>query len=173
MNVDNNTRVYYTYIGKPSELVGIRRGEVMKLSTRGRYGLKAMFQLALYYGQGPVSLKQIAIDQELSENYLEQLFSTLRKEGILHSVRGAQGGYMLSKKPSEITVGQILRALEGNMAPYDCVVDDDFVCSREDKCVTKPVWRKIKNSIDEVIDSITLQDMIEENNKIVEQEDNQ
>ncbi|NLV88502.1 MAG: Rrf2 family transcriptional regulator [Tissierellia bacterium] len=143
----------------------------MKLSTRGRYGLKAIYQLALYYGQGPISLKQIAIEQELSENYLEQLFSTLRKEGLLHSVRGAQGGYMLSKKPSEITVGEILRALEGNIAPYDCVVDDDFVCSREDTCVTRPVWVKIKNSIDEVIDSITLQDMIEENIKFEEQED--
>lgn len=146
----------------------------MRLSTRGRYGLKAMFQLALYYGEGPISLKQIAVEQGLSENYLEQLFSTLRKEGFLHSVRGAQGGYMLSMEPSEITVGQILRALEGNMAPSDCVVeDDDFECSREDRCVTKLVWMKIKNSIDEVIDSITLQDMIEDNKKIIEQEDKQ
>lgn len=138
----------------------------MKLSTRGRYGLKAMFQLSLHYGEGPISLNQIADKQRLSENYLEQLFSLLRKEGLLKSVRGAQGGYMLSRKPEEITVGQILRCLEGNMAPSDCVIDgDEFECDREDKCVTKLVWIKIKDSIDEVIDSITLQNMIDDEKK--------
>ncbi|CAK7053675.1 Rrf2 family transcriptional regulator [Tissierella sp.] len=138
----------------------------MKLSTRGRYGLKAMFQLALYHGDGPISLKQIADEQNLSENYLEQLFSILKKEGLLNSVRGAQGGYMLSKEPNEITVGNILRAFEGNMAPSECVMGDEFECSKEDKCVTKLVWVKIKDSIDEVIDSITLQDMVDDENKL-------
>ena len=138
----------------------------MKLSTRGRYGLKAMFQLSLHYGEGPISLKQIADSQNLSENYLEQLFSTLRKEKLIDSVRGAQGGYMLAREPQEITVGQILRSLEGNMAPSDCVVDDEHGCDREDRCVTKLVWHKIKDSIDEVIDSITLQDMVNDENNI-------
>lgn len=138
----------------------------MKLSTRGRYGLKAMFQLALHYGDGPIPLNQIAEKQGLSENYLEQLFSTLKKEGLLNSVRGAQGGYMLSRKPEEITVGNILRALEGNMAPADCVMDDNSDCSRDDSCVTRLVWIKIKDSIDEVIDSITLQDMVEDEDKL-------
>ncbi|MBU5426714.1 Rrf2 family transcriptional regulator [Tissierella pigra] len=138
----------------------------MKLSTRGRYGLKSMFQLSLYYGNGPIALKQIADEQNLSENYLEQLFSTLKKEGLINSVRGAQGGYMLSKEPKEITVGQILRVLEGNMAPSDCVMGDEHECSREDRCVTKQVWVRIKDSIDEVIDSITLQDMIDDENKL-------
>lgn len=132
----------------------------MKLSTRGRYGLKAMFQLSLYYGEGPIPLKQIADKQGLSENYLEQLFSILRKEGLVKSVRGAQGGYMLSREPKNITVGQVLRCLEGNMAPSDCVIDgEEIECEREEICVTKLVWIKIKDSIDEVIDSITLQDM--------------
>jgi Rrf2 family protein len=132
----------------------------MRLSTRGRYGLKAMFQLSLYYGEGPIPLKQIADKQGLSENYLEQLFSILRKEGLVKSVRGAQGGYMLSREPKEITVGQVLRCLEGNMAPSDCVIDgEEIECEREEICVTKLVWIKIKDSIDEVIDSITLQDM--------------
>lgn len=132
----------------------------MKLSTRGRYGLKAMFQLSLYYGEGPIPLKQIADKQGLSENYLEQLFSILRKEGLVKSVRGAQGGYMLSREPKGITVGQVLRCLEGNMAPSDCVIDgEEIECEREEICVTKLVWIKIKDSIDEVIDSITLQDM--------------
>lgn len=138
----------------------------MKLSTRGRYGLKAMFQLALHYGDGPIPLNQIAEKQGLSENYLEQLFSTLKKEGLLNSVRGAQGGYMLSREPEKITVGNILRALEGNMAPADCVMDDNSDCSRDDSCVTRLVWLKIKDSIDEVIDSITLQDMVEDEDKL-------
>ena len=132
----------------------------MKLSTRGRYGLKAMFQLSLYYGEGPIPLKQVADKQGLSENYLEQLFSLLRKEGLVKSVRGAQGGYMLSREPKDITVGQVLRCLEGNMAPSDCVIDgEESDCEREEFCVTKLVWIKIKDSIDEVIDSISLQDM--------------
>lgn len=139
----------------------------MKLSTRGRYGLKAMFQLSLYYGEGPIPLKQIADKQGLSENYLEQLFSILRKEGLVKSVRGAQGGYMLSREPKDITVGQVLRCLEGNMAPSDCVIDgEEIECEREEICVTKLVWIKIKDSIDEVIDSITLQDMKNDANQI-------
>lgn len=146
--------------------LGLKRGEIMKLSTKGRYGLKAMFQLALHYGEGPISLKQIAEKQNISENYLEQLFSTLRKEGLLNSVRGAQGGYMLSESPGKMTVGSVLRALEGTMAPSDCAMDDNNDCSREDGCVTKLVWVKIKDSIDEVIDSITLQDMVDDENKL-------
>lgn len=138
----------------------------MKLSTRGRYGLKAMFQLALHHGEGPIPLKQIAERQGLSENYLEQLFSTLKKDNLLSSVRGAQGGYMLSRSPEEITVGNILRSLEGNMAPSECVIDEEHECSREDSCVTKLVWIKIKDSIDEVINSITLQDMLDDENKL-------
>lgn len=134
----------------------------MKLSTKGRYGLKAMYQLALYYGEGPIPLKNIADEQNLSENYLEQLVSALRREGLLNSVRGAQGGYMLAMPPKEITVGKILRTLEGDLAPADCVIDDAPECEREEKCVTKLVWMKIRDSIDEVVDSITLQDMLNE-----------
>lgn len=134
----------------------------MKLSTRGRYGLKAMFQLALHYGKGPIPLNVIASQQDLSENYLEQLFSALRKEGLIKSVRGAQGGYMLAKPPEKITVGSVLRVLEGNMAPVECVIDDTVICDKEESCVTKLVWMKIKDSINSVIDSITLQDMLNE-----------
>lgn len=139
----------------------------MILSTKGRYGLKAMFQLALHYGEGPIPLNQIAEKQGLSENYLEQLFSTLKKEGLLNSVRGAQGGYMLSKSPVNITVGSILRPLEGNMAPSECAIEENSDCSRDDSCVVRLVWIKIKDSIDEVIDSITLQDMVDDENKLI------
>lgn len=132
----------------------------MRLSTKGRYGLMAMSQLALDHGKGPISLKYIAEKQNLSESYLEQLFSTLRKNGLLTSVRGAQGGYMLSNEPSDITVGHILRALEGELGPAECVHDTISECTKEDGCATKLVLIKIKDSIDEVIDSITLQDMV-------------
>lgn len=152
--------------GIPTKKVGIKRGDFMKLSTKGRYGLKAMFQLAISQGDGPIPLKQIAEKQDLSESYLEQLFSTLKKDGLLNSVRGAQGGYLLSRPPEEITVGNILRSLEGELSPSDCIVDGEMECERETMCVTKNVWIKIKKSIDEVVDSITLKDMIEDDNKL-------
>lgn len=139
----------------------LKRGVFMKLSTRGRYGLKAMYQLALHYGEGPIPLNTIAKKQGLSENYLEQLFSVLRKEGLLQSVRGAQGGYMLAKHPQQITVGHILRTLEGSMAPVDCVEDDSKKCENEEDCVTRFVYAQINESISNVIDSISLQDMID------------
>ena len=133
----------------------------IKLSTKGRYGLMAMFELGLNYGEGPISLKKVAQKQGLSDNYLEQLFSILTKDGLLNSVRGSRGGYMLSKPPKDITVGDILRSLEGNLAPAECVVEDDGEeCCKFDGCTTKNVLVKIKNSIDEVVDSITLEDMI-------------
>lgn len=138
----------------------------MRLSTRGRYGLKAMYQLAIYYGEGPIPLKEIAQKEELSENYLEQLVSQLRREGLLESVRGAQGGYMLAMPPKKITVGNILRILEGNLGPADCIMEDEFQCEREEDCITKFVWMRIKESIDKVVDSITLQDMLDESIKM-------
>lgn len=134
----------------------------MKLSTKGRYGLMAMFQLALDHGQGPISLKFIAEKQQLSENYLEQLFSNLRKDGLINSVRGAQGGYMLSRDPNQITVGQVLRSLEGSLSPAECI-DVEKNCKRSEECATKTVLTKMKDSIDGVVDSISLQDMIDDN----------
>lgn len=149
-------------IGKPTKVVGIKRGESMRLSTKGRYGLMAMFELALEYGNGPIPLRNIAEKQDLSDSYLEQLFSNLRKDGLINSVRGAQGGYFLADKPSCITVGQILRSLEGDLSPADCAGDESVDCIKEDNCATKLVLIKIKDSIDDVIDSITLEDMIKD-----------
>ncbi len=133
----------------------------MRLSTKGRYGLKAIFELALKEGENvPLSLKFIAEKNGLSEQYLEQIFSILKKSGLVKSVRGAQGGYFLSKPSSQITVGQVLRCLEGPMAPSDCVIEDDADCENSDFCVTKVIWQRIKDSIDSVIDSVTLNDMV-------------
>lgn len=137
----------------------------MKLSTKGRYGLKAMFELALNEDSStPLSLKYIAEKNGLSEQYLEQIFAVLKKNSLVNSIRGAQGGYFLSKSSDEITVGDVLRALEGPMAPAECVTGDDADCDKSDFCVTKTVWQKIKNSIDDVIDNVTLHDMVKDHN---------
>lgn len=134
----------------------------MKLSTKGRYGVAAMYDLALHYGQGPISLKSVAQRQSISEHYLEQLMGTLRKAGYVKSVRGAQGGYTLTKEPSQITVGDIIRIMEGPIAPVDCLlsgrVNNDY-CDRAGICVTRGVWAKVRDSINSVLDSITLEDL--------------
>jgi len=132
----------------------------MILSTKGRYGLKMMYEFALNYGKGPMSLKEVAQKQHLSETYLEQLIAHLKKAGLVISVRGAQGGYELKRKPVEITVGEIIRVLEGSLAPSECVLDDEPECSNAEYCVTRLIWEKIRDSINNVVDSITLNDMI-------------
>lgn len=123
-----------------------------------------MFDLALNYGDGPISLTSIAERQAISVNYLEQLISPLRKAMLVESVRGAQGGYMLAKSPNEITVGVILTTLEGPLAPTDCVVvdGDDDICDHSTYCVTKVIYEKIYESISTVVNSITLQHMIDD-----------
>ncbi len=139
----------------------------MKLSTKGRYGVKAMVELALAYGEGPIALNSIAEKQGISIHYLEQLFASLRKAGLVRSIRGAQGGYVLGDKPQKITVGDIIRTLEGPLAPADCVVEDNVNdCNKAELCVTRNLWVKIRDSINEVVDSITLQDMLDDYEKI-------
>jgi Rrf2 family protein len=137
----------------------------MILSTKGRYGLKAVFELSLNYGLGPVSLKKISEKYEISENYLEQLFAKLRKAGYIETIRGSQGGYMLAKEPKDLTVGMILRTLEGEITTSECVNKE--VCSRESVCATRSIFEKIEKSITDVIDKITLADMYEEHKEIL------
>jgi len=139
----------------------------MKLSTKGRYGLKAMLDLAVHSADGQVSLNSIAERQGLSENYLEQLFASLKKARLVKSVRGPQGGYMLADSPENISVGDILRALEGSLAPADCVSEDLGAarCGNSDKCVTRSVWERIRNGINNVIDNITLKELIDDYNR--------
>ncbi|WDC83761.1 Rrf2 family transcriptional regulator [Caloramator sp. mosi_1] len=131
----------------------------MKLSTRGRYGVKAMFELALNYGSEPLSIKTISEKQNISEYYLEQLFGSLRKAGLVKSIRGAQGGYVLSRPPSEITVGDVLDVLEGPIEISECIEDEDN-CSRVEYCATRLLWIKIRDSVNQVTHSITLEDMV-------------
>lgn len=133
----------------------------MKISTKGRYALRLMLDLAVYNTGEPVSLKDIAKRQGISEKYLEQIISTLNKAGFVRSIRGAQGGYLLKMKPEEYTVGMILRLTEGNLAPVDCISQDSEECARADSCVTVRIWRQVYDAVNGVIDNITLADMVE------------
>lgn len=132
----------------------------MKLSTKGRYGVYAMLDLAIRYGLEPVSIKKVSERENISEYYLEQLFSTLRKAGLIKSIRGAQGGYVLSRDPAQITVAEIIYVLEGPIEISECL--EDNVCTNMDCCATRVLWEKIKNSIDDVLKSTTLKDMVDE-----------
>ena len=140
------------------------RGDSMKLSTKGRYGVKAMVDLAINYGEAPVSIKTISERQSISEYYLEQLFSPLRKAKLIKSIRGAQGGYVLNKEPKDITVADIMDVLEGPIEIAECV--DGTACDNVDCCATTLLWKKIKNSIDDVMESVTLQDIVNDYNGI-------
>ncbi|NPV72968.1 MAG: Rrf2 family transcriptional regulator [Pelotomaculum sp.] len=132
----------------------------MRLSTRGHYGLKAMFDLAQRFGTEPIPLKSVAERQNLSEHYLEQLIAMLRKAGLVRSVRGAQGGYILAREPAEITVGDVIRALEGPIAPVSCVSEEaPGKCDEADYCITRTVWARVRDGIARVLDSISLADI--------------
>ena len=137
----------------------------MLLSTKGRYGLKAVYLVSKFYGEKPVPLSYISDVQNVSRDYLEQIFITLRNDNILTSVRGAHGGYKLARSPDEITVGDIIRSLEGNLAPSECLSNENYECPDKKECATKYVWDELKNSLDNVLDTITLQDMLDKDEK--------
>ena len=146
----------------------------MKLSTKGRYGLRAIVDLAVNQQQGAVSISSIAARQSLSENYLEQLMSKLKKAGLICSVRGAQGGYVLAKEPEKISVGDILRALEGDLTPVACVAINGVEgnCSSEHTCVTKYVWQRINESIEKTVDEMMIDQLVAESRKAQEKAKN-
>ena len=131
----------------------------MKISTKGQYSLKAMVDLALNGADTLQTISQIAERTQISETYLEQLLPRLRNAGLVESIRGAQGGYRLAKPLQDITAGEILRAGEGNLIPVDCAITSDHACPNEETCVTKYVWKRITEGINEAADSITLADL--------------
>ncbi len=139
----------------------------MKLSTRGRYGIHAMYELALEYGGAPVSIKTIAERRDIPEAYLEQIFSMLRKDDLVTSMRGAQGGYTLSRPPAEIRVGDLLRSLEGGLKLVDCLEDE--TCTHACECPSRAVWKKINDGWTGIVDSITLQDMLKDEGRALAQ----
>ncbi len=131
----------------------------MKISTKGRYGLRAMIDLAMNNDGESITLKSIAKRQNISETYLEQLIPHLKKAKLVVSVRGAKGGYTLARAPKDITLGEILKALEGSMAPVACV-DNSIKCDDKDICISRIVWEKIQDGINKAIDSFTLEELI-------------
>lgn len=133
----------------------------MKISTKGRYALRLMIDLATNDDGNPIRIKDVAERQNISDKYLEQIISTLNKAGFVRSVRGPQGGYSLKKKPEDYTVGMILRLTEGSLAPVACVEEDETDCERQGGCVTYLLWRKISDAINGVVDTITLKDLID------------
>jgi Rrf2 family protein len=130
----------------------------MKVSTKARYGLRVMMALANRYGQGPVFLKDIAQEQELSEKYLSRIVIDLRSAGLLDAFRGANGGYMLTRSPEKITVAEVVNVLE-DMTPVECIKDAG-VCGRVETCSANEVWRRLDKAIQETLGGITLEDML-------------
>ena len=136
----------------------------MKISTRGRYGLRALVELATCGDGACMPLRTIAQRHGMSEDYLEQLFAPLKKAGIVKSVRGARGGYTLNRATDDITAGDVIRVLEGTLSPVDCLEDESYECPAAscENCNTKPVWEKLYAGVSEVLDTIKLSDLIEE-----------
>lgn len=133
----------------------------MKISTKGRYALRMLLDLAQNQGDGFVSLKDIAARQEISKKYLEQIVAMLNKPDILRTNRGYQGGYRLAKEANQYTVGDVLRITEGGLAPVACLDSGTVQCDRAENCLTLPVWSGLNKIINEYLDSITLQDIID------------
>lgn len=136
----------------------------MKISTKGRYAVRVMLDLAENNTGENIKVKKIAERQGISEKYLEQIISMLAKGGYVRSVRGAQGGYRLTKDPSEYTVGMILRLTEGSLAPVACLEHGEVECDRSHICDTISVWKKLNDAINSVVDNITIADLLEERN---------
>lgn len=139
----------------------------MKISTKGRYGLQMMIEIA-YLGENnqSVSVSTLAGHLDVGEKYVEQIISSLLKAGYIKSKRGPKGGYSLAVHPNHITVGMILRCLETSMSPSECVSDDPPDCMKRPNCVVVSVWQKMKNAVDNVVDSITIYDLVQQQREI-------
>ena len=139
----------------------MREDFAMKISTRGRYALRLMMDIALAESDAPVRIKDIAARQELSEKYLEQIVSVLNKSGQVRSSRGPQGGYRLTRAPEEYTAGEIVSAVEGGFAPVACLESKINECPRHQSCATLRLWEKLNDAIQSVMESVTLADLIQ------------
>lgn len=133
---------------------------MIRLSTKGKYGTRLMFQLALNYGNGPMLLKDIAAREDLSVRYLEHLVSPLKTAGLIIATRGSKGGYALSKKPEDITVKEIIQILEGPLYPSECVEVPE-ICDRSDSCITRDVWVELEQTISATLARHTLRELVD------------
>lgn len=134
----------------------------MKISTKGRYALRMLIDLAEHENDGFIALKDIAQRQGISKKYLEQIVPILNKTNILQTNRGFQGGYRLAQKPDKYTIGMILRLTEGSLSPVSCLDQDPIQCERYSECVTLPIWKGLNKAINDYVDSITLQDVLDQ-----------
>lgn len=141
----------------------------MRISTKGEYGVRALFELAQHYGEGPIQSAYIAARQHVPENYLNQLLLTLRNAGLIKSVRGPAGGHMLARPPAEINLGEALVALEGPMQPMDCVNPDFTDCTLLEMCVIRDVWRELKHATEEVLYATSLEELLQSRRQRQEQ----
>ena len=132
----------------------------MKLSTRTRYGIRAILELAESYRKGPLQLKIIAQHQDISVKYLEQIIAMLKSGGFVKSIRGAKGGYVLAKAPNQIKLSDVFDCLEGRVTTVECIEDEDY-CARVADCVARQLWVRVQEAIDSVLQSITLQDLLD------------
>ncbi|GBE38168.1 HTH-type transcriptional regulator IscR [bacterium BMS3Bbin08] len=140
---------------------------MLRLSTKGEYGVRAMFELAKDYRKGPLSIKEIATRQGVSVAYLEQLLNKLRKASLIKSRRGPGGGYVLDKKPAEISLGKIMNALEGPVAITQCLDPSAKGCSRVKGCVSRLLWKSLGEKIEHFLETISLNDLLKEEKKIL------
>ena len=133
----------------------------MKLSTKGKYGVRAVYEVARHYGRGPITIKEISERQGISISYLEQILHKLGKAGLIESVRGPAGGYLLARKPADLTIGDIVRVLEGPIALSHCLEPGESGdCCQTDDCVARMVWAKVGAKIEEALDSISFDDLL-------------
>lgn len=137
----------------------------MKISTKGRYGLRIMLELALHHDKKLLTVKSIAEKQDISEKYIEQIIGLLNKAGLVRSQRGVSGGYWLANLPENITVGQVLRVTEGEFDIVECLSPGGANCARREECVTSEVWGEIKRAVEKVVDNITLADLVRQYNE--------
>lgn len=143
----------------------------MKLSTRGRYGMRAMMDLAMNFGNGAILLRDVARRQGISLKYLEQLVTPLRAAGLLRGVRGARGGYMLAKDPETITLSEILQALEGSLAPVSCI-EENHPCVDMKSCATQELWNELHSAITHILENRSLKDLAERQMELMKTQEN-
>lgn len=137
----------------------------VKIRTRSRYAVRALLELALYYGKGPLMMQAIATNQGVSRKYLDAIFASLKSAGLVRSRRGAGGGHMLARDPADIHLGEVFKALDGPMALVDCVADP-VLCQRSHRCVTRGVWDQVGKALDAALSSITLADLVREQREL-------
>jgi len=137
----------------------------MKLSSRTRYGMRAILELALEYGKAPLQIKTIADREDISNKYLEQLIAMLKASGLVRSIRGPRGGYVLAKPPSEVLMKDVFLTLEGPMVPAECLQHEEY-CERCTDCATRQIWQQLQNAILGVLESVTLADLVQNTKEV-------